>query len=115
MARAMFYMDIRYEGGVHGITNAPEPDLRLTNDPSLIVSTGGNAPVGYMGILDTLLQWHAQDPVTPAEVVRNEVIFSFQGNRNPFIDHPEWVGCIYQNVGCGGPLPDNIFADQFED
>lgn len=115
MARAMFYMDIRYEGGTHGTTSAPEPDLRLTNDPGLIVSTGGNAAVGYMGILDTLLEWHAADPVTPAEVLRNEVIFSFQGNRNPFADHPEWVSCIYEGINCGGPLPDPIFADQFED
>jgi endonuclease I len=114
MARAMFYMDVRYEGGTHGVTAAPEPDLRLTNDTGLIQNTGGNAAVGYMGLLDVLLEWHANDPVTPEEVLRNEVIFSFQGNRNPFIDHPEWVGCIFENVGCGGPLPDPLFEDGFE-
>ncbi len=114
MARAMFYMDVRYEGGIHGVTAAPEPDLRLTNDPSLIQGTGGNAPVGYMGLLDVLLEWHANDPVTPEEILRNEIVFSFQGNRNPFIDHPEWVGCIFEGVGCGGPLPDPLFEDGFE-
>ena len=111
MARAMFYMDIRYEGGVHGVTGAPEPDLRLTDNPSLIVNTGGNASVGYMGMLSVLLQWHIQDPVTTEEVLRNEVIYSFQGNRNPFIDHPEWVACLWQNQCTAG---DAVFANGFE-
>jgi endonuclease I/methionine-rich copper-binding protein CopC len=111
MARAMFYMDIRYEGGTHGVTGATEPDLRLTDNPTDIVNTGGNAAVGYMGLLSVLLQWHIEDPVTPAEVVRNEVIQSFQGNRNPFIDHPEWVACIWQDVCAAG---DGIFDNGFE-
>ncbi len=98
VARAMFYMDVRYEGGTHGVSGASEPDLRLTNDLSQVVNTGGNASVAYMGKLSTLLQWHQADPPDAAEQLRNEVVFSYQGNRNPFIDHPEWVACIYQNV-----------------
>jgi endonuclease I len=98
VARAMFYMDLRYEGGTHGVTGAAEPDLRLTDTASLITQSGSNASVAYMGFLSTLLQWHQQDPVDAAEVLRNEVIQSYQGNRNPFIDHPEWVACIYQSV-----------------
>ncbi len=111
MARAMFYMDVRYEGGTHGITGATEPDLRLTDDAQQIVNTGGNAAVGYMGLLSVLLQWHIEDPVTPEEIVRNEVIQSFQGNRNPFIDHPEWVACIWQDVCAVG---DGIYDNGFE-
>jgi endonuclease I len=98
MARAMFYMDLRYEGGTHGGTGAAEPDLRLTDTASLITQSGSNASVAYMGFLSTLLQWHQQDPVDNAERLRNEVIQTYQGNRNPFIDHPEWVACIYQSV-----------------
>lgn len=98
VARAMFYMDLRYEGGTNAVTGASEPDLRLTNDLSLVVVTGGNASVGYMGRLSTLLQWHQQDPVDTAEQLRNEVIYSYQGNRNPFVDNPQWVACIYSNV-----------------
>ncbi len=98
VARAMFYMDLRYEGGTHGASGAAEPDLRLTDTLSLVVGTGGNASVGYMGKLSTLILWHQQDPVDAAEVLRNEVIQTYQGNRNPFIDHPEWVACIYQSV-----------------
>jgi endonuclease I len=98
VARAMFYMDIRYEGGTHGVTGAAEPDLRLTNDLSLVVGTGSNASVAYMGKLSTLIQWHLADPVDAAEQLRNEVIYSYQGNRNPFIDNPQWVACVYQST-----------------
>ena len=41
---------------------------------------------------NTLRGWHAADPVDSSEMDRNDVIYSdWQGNRNPFIDHPEWV------------------------
>ena len=51
-----------------------------------------------MGLLSELLQWHIDDPVDDREVLRNQIVFNAQGNRNPFIDHPEWVKCIYQNI-----------------
>ncbi len=98
VARALLYMDVRYEGGVHTFTGATEPDLRLTDSASLITMTSGNTSIAYMGFLSVLLQWHSQDPVSEAERLRNDAIFSYQGNRNPFVDHPEWVGCIYQGV-----------------
>lgn len=44
--------------------------------------------------LPMLLRWHEEDPVTDWERHRNECIFAVQGNRNPFIDHPEWAGLI---------------------
>jgi endonuclease I len=95
VARAMFYMDVRYEGGTHGVTGAAEPDLILTDNPSLIVATGGNASVAYMGLLSVLLQWNAADPPDAKERARNDVVYGYQGNRNPFIDHPEWVNAIF--------------------
>jgi len=97
VARALFYMDVRYEGGVHDDTKCPEPDLILTNDPTKIVSSGTNLSTAYMGILDTLLEWNTEDPVDDRERHRNDVIFKpqYQGNRNPFIDHPEWVQAIW--------------------
>ncbi|MCB9853682.1 MAG: endonuclease [Phycisphaerales bacterium] len=103
IARAQFYLDVRYEGGVHGITGAPEPDLILTDNEALIDSsnTGQNRSVAYMGMLSVLLQWHLQDPVDDWERHRNDIVASYQGNRNPFIDHPEWVDCIFNGV-CGG-------------
>ena len=102
VARAAFYMDVRYEGGTHPITGYVEPDLILTDDPSLII-TGHS----YMGFLSTLLQWNAEDPVDDAERRRNEAVSVFQTNRNPFIDHPEWVECVFEGV-C------SLFTDGFE-
>ena len=90
-------MDVRYEGGTHGVTGAAEPDLILTDDPGLIQSSSSNLSVAYMGRLADLLQWHAEDPVDAKEQLRNEAVYSYQGNRNPFIDHPEWAACIFQN------------------
>jgi endonuclease I len=83
VARMIFYMDIRYEG------DNGELDLEVNN-----VVNNGSAP--YHGKLSTLLQWHNQDPVDDFEKRRNEIIFNeYQHNRNPFIDHPEWVEAIW--------------------
>lgn len=81
VARMLFYMAVRYEPG--------DPvDLELNN-----VLNNGTAP--YHGKLSVLLQWHAQDPVSTWEKQRNEKIEDFQGNRNPFVDHPEWAESIW--------------------
>ncbi len=109
VARAMFYMDVRYEGlGEVDSTGTTEPDLILTDNVSLIQGTAGSP--AYMGKLSTLLQWHIDDPVDDIERQRNEVVFSYQTNRNPFIDHPEWVACIFQN-SC---VFDAMFKNGFE-
>lgn len=89
VARAVMYMAIRYEGGTDAGTGQSEPDLELTDDRSKIVIT--SASPAYMGLLSTLLEWSQTDPPDTAERARNEVVFSFQGNRNPFVDHPEWA------------------------
>lgn len=92
IARAMFYMDVRYEGD-----SGSEPDLILTDDPYLIQScqTGNNEDVGYMGLLSVLLEWHLADPVDDMERERNDVVYGYQHNRNPFVDHPEWVDLLF--------------------
>jgi uncharacterized repeat protein (TIGR02543 family) len=74
LARILFYMDIAY-------TN-----LTLVN----------SAPNTYqMAKLDVLLRWHLEDPVDDFERNRNDVIYTYQSNRNPFIDHPEFVEKIW--------------------
>ena len=87
LARAMFYMDLRYEGG------SGEPNLVLTDNVSLI-----SPNAAYMGRLSTLLIWHLLDPVSPAERDRLEGTYSYQRNRNPFVDRPEWVEKVYGAV-----------------
>ena len=94
IARTMFYMDVRYEGDMNLVTNQMEPQLTLTSDRG--ATNGGN--VFYMGVLSTLIDWHNEDPVDQKEIDRNEIVFGFQGNRNPFVDHPEWVSILYGNV-----------------
>ena len=61
----------------------------------------------HIGLLSDLLAWHEEDPVDARELARNETVSFFQLNRNPFIDHPEWVRCLWTEA-CG------IFADGFE-
>ena len=86
IARAMFYMDIRYEG------KNGEPDLELTHELAEITSRNSK-----MGSLKTLLIWHMLDPVSEEEEIRNDRVYKIQNNRNPFIDRPQWVSSIWGN------------------
>lgn len=92
VARILFYMDVMYE------------------QLSLIHANSGGAL--QMGNLEKLLEWHDLDPVDDFEMNRNNKIEDFQGNRNPFIDHPEFVGKIYQtnNVEIDLYIPEGIFS-----
>ena len=57
-----------------------------------------NDPI--LGKLSSLIQWHYDDPVDDFEINRNEIIYEFQENRNPFIDHPNLVSFIWgENIG----------------
>lgn len=59
-------------------------------------------------LLQMLLTWHENDPISERERHRNEAIFTVQQNRNPFIDHPEYVALIWgasDGTACGTPLP----------
>lgn len=49
-----------------------------------------------MGKLSVLLEWHKSDPVDVFEVKRNQTIFEAQGNRNPYIDKPEYAHLIWE-------------------
>lgn len=88
IARMMFYMVVRYEG--NGGTN-DDYDLELVD----YVGTSGTE----FGKLSTLLEWHNNDPVDEMDIQRNEVVYSYQNNRNPFIDHPEYVAKIWGGAG----------------
>ena len=75
VARSIFYMAVRY-----GFT---------------VDNLGGQGKAARHGKLDDLLEWNELDPVDPYEIRRNNVIYGFQNNRNPFIDHPELVKYIF--------------------
>ena len=104
VARALMYMDVRYAGGTHGVTGVSEPDLILTDDRTLIANSkqGSNISVAYMGLKSVLIQWHKDDPVDDFERRHNNAVHSHQQNRNPFVDHPEYVACVFENSCSGG-------------
>lgn len=71
VARIIFYMDIRW---------------------------GNLTKIASIGDLQTFKQWHEADPVDDFEIHRNQVIYEKQGNRNPFIDHPELIDLIFDYI-----------------
>ncbi len=87
IARMIFYMAVRYEG------ESTYPDLELTED---ILPQEDTQPL--FGSKSTLLRWHLNDSVDETERTRNNVVYSYQGNRNPFIDHPEYVEKIWSTT-----------------
>jgi len=84
VARMIFYMAVRYEG------ENGEPDLEIVD---YILDQSDKSPIH--GRLTDLLRWHEEDPVDDEERRRNDVIYSYQENRNPFIDNPHYVGSIW--------------------
>lgn len=96
VARILFYMAVRYEG------DNGEPDLELVDQVNTfdLNETGK----GYHGKLSTLLEWHNNDPVDSFEINRNNVIYTYQGNRNPFVDHPEYVDQIWGDATSTGSI-----------
>ncbi|MBC8320466.1 MAG: endonuclease [Bacteroidetes bacterium] len=91
VARMIFYMATRYEGG-DGV-----PDLE-------VVDAVNTYPNPQHGKLSQLILWNSQDPPDDFEMNRNDIIYyQYQNNRNPFIDHPEFVDAIWSD-------PSNIFS-----
>ncbi|MBO1334182.1 endonuclease I family protein [Streptomyces sp. VRA16 Mangrove soil] len=83
VARMILYMAVRYEGD-DGFADL-EPDEKVNN---------GTSP--YIGKLSVLKKWNDEDPPDSFEENRNQVIYTtYQHNRNPFVDHPEWVDAIW--------------------
>ena len=86
VARSVLYMEIRYN------------DLSVVNGYPVLPDT--EEYLGELGDLETLLDWHRNDPPDDYEMNRNNVVYSWQFNRNPFIDQPDLVEYIWgTNVG----------------
>jgi endonuclease I len=81
VARALLYFATRYETQVTGW------NYDMFNGTSNQVYTNT--------FLNILITWHNQDPVSSYEIAKNNAVYSFQNNRNPYIDHPEYVCQIW--------------------
>ena len=90
IARIIFYMSTRYEG------NDGELDLE-------VVDRVNTYPLPEHGKLSTLLEWNFQDPPDEFERNRNNVIYAYQKNRNPFIDEPNFAELIWGG-GTASPI-----------
>ncbi len=77
VARGIFFLTIRYNG-LEVVSGDPD-----------------NSTVGMLGDLDTLLEWHRNDPPDDFEKNRNNIVYTWQFNRNPFIDQPLMVEFIF--------------------
>lgn len=84
IARCMLYFATRYESQVSSWSWAA-----LNGTSNQVYSTW---------FKNLMVQWHLQDTVNAREITRNNAAYTYQGNRNPYIDHPEWVVQIW-----GGP------------
>ncbi len=77
VARSVLFLDIRYNG-LEIVNGYPEPQIE-----------------GQLGDLATLLDWHRNDPPDDYEMNRNNVVYNWQFNRNPFVDYPDLVEYIW--------------------
>ena len=88
IARALMYMDLRYDGSDPDTLDLTLTDCPFTRDRD-------------MSYLSQMLQWHDEDPPDDKEIARNQnACRNWQGNRNPFIDYPALARSLY-----GQPLP----------
>jgi endonuclease I len=82
IARMILYFVTRYESQLSGFSTGN--------------MLGGSAFPGLQTWeLNQLLAWNTMDPVSATEIARNNASYVYQGNRNPYIDHPEYVAQIW--------------------
>lgn len=87
-ARAYFYMATCYNNVISS----------WTKSGGSAFFAGNNYPVFTTYAIDLLIEWHRLDPVSEKETTRNCYAQAWQGNRNPFIDHPELAEHIWGNM-----------------
>jgi endonuclease I len=102
VARAVFYMAVRFNA------------LNVVNgDPSEYM-VDGVTPSGNIGDLATLLTWNTSDPRDDFEMNRNNYIYTWQINRNPFIDYPNLADYIW-GVHAGEPWSSTLGTNDVTD
>jgi endonuclease I len=88
LARTYFYMATRYEKTIGSwATNSDNAEA--------VIIDGSTDVVFEPWVVAMLKRWNENDPVSPKEQYRNDAALQYQGNRNPFVDHPEYVNEIW--------------------
>ncbi len=88
VARSLLYFITRYEDRVQ---NFETSDVNNPQD-------GTRTRVFEQWYINLLLNWHQKDPVSAFEIARNNYAYTYQGNRNPFVDRPEFVSMIWTST-----------------
>ncbi len=94
VSRAAFYMAVRYNG------------------LSLVSGDPNDTTIGQLGDLATMLVWNHDDPSDDYEMNRNNIIYNWQYNRNPFIDYPNLADYIW-GTNIGQPWYSSLSTHQF--
>ena len=106
IARAFFYFATRYEdfmGNFYTTANASSCQSKNMFDGSI-------GRVFTNPFIDILVKWHTDDPVSAKEIaINNDIYYNHQSNRNPYIDHPEYVSTIWSSF-----LGNTTFEIEFE-
>ena len=93
IARALLYFAVRYQDDVDTFT-------------SFDMFDGTEDQVFESWAINVLLDWHNNvDPVDQRERDRNNEAYKFQGNANPFVDHPEYVNMIWTSSATDTEAP----------
>lgn len=93
LARGYFYMVTCYENLI--------PNWENSSSEGDAILDGTSFPAFEPWMIDMLLSWHLNDPVSQKEIDRNNTAYNIQGNRNPYIDHPEYVNLIWGSCSGG--------------
>jgi hypothetical protein len=86
LARSYFYMATRYQNLIAGWQS---------NGNANEVLAGNSFPAYDAWFIELLLKWHNQDPPSVKEINRNNVLYGYQNNRNPFVDSPQYAHRIW--------------------
>jgi len=97
-ARTYFYMVTRYENLV--------VNWQKNNSSVDAVLNGTTFPAFEPWFLNMIYRWHKNDPVSQKEIDRNNAIYGIQKNRNPYIDHPEYVTSVWGGQVVSVEIPD---------
>lgn len=94
VARAFFYFATRYEDSMDNFYNTANASTCQAKN----MFDGSIGRVFTNPFIDILVKWHTDDPVSAKEIaINNDIYYNHQSNRNPYIDHPEYVGMIWNS------------------